>query len=66
MYSYSEIKVSLWGEHASAFAVDQALAGTEGKPIVMLFVGGLMKRYQGIACLPCSACFELLTCALKG
>jgi hypothetical protein len=41
--------VSLWGERASAFVIDQAPALVEGRPIVVLFVGGLMKKYQGTA-----------------
>lgn len=37
--------MSFWGERASAFVVDQALTPAEGKPLVLLLVGGLMKKY---------------------
>lgn len=45
--SYSEVKVCLWGERASAFVVDQAISLDKGKPVVVLLVGGVMKKYQG-------------------
>ncbi|XP_066316197.1 uncharacterized protein [Miscanthus floridulus] len=46
--SYSEMKVTLWGEGAAAFNTDAVNNGAEDKPIVVLFVGGLMKSYQVI------------------
>lgn len=49
--SYSEVRVSLWGERTSAFVVDQAINPDGGKPIIVLLVGCLMKKYQGILCL---------------
>lgn len=58
MYSYSEVKVSLWGERASAFNADQAVAQPEGKPVVVLLVGGLMKKHQGTP--RCFFCFVLV------
>jgi len=36
--------VRLWGKHASAFVVDQALTQTDGRPFAVLFVGGLIKK----------------------
>jgi len=55
--SYSEMKVSLWGEGAAAFNTDAVNNGAEDKPIVVLFVGGLMKSYQGT----CSSSLFLYT-----
>jgi len=45
--SYSEIKITLWGHRAAAFNTDGVYNRTEAKPIIVLFVGGLMKSYQG-------------------
>ncbi|XP_066394885.1 uncharacterized protein [Miscanthus floridulus] len=44
--SYSEMKVTLWGQRAAAFNTDAVNGGAEDKPIVVLFVGGLVKSYQ--------------------
>jgi hypothetical protein len=54
--SYSEMKVTLWGQRAAAFTTDGVYDSTQAKPIVVLFVGGLMKSYQSmfyllVACL---------------
>ena len=49
--SYSEVKVRLWGKHASAFVVDQTLTQTDGRPFAVLFVGGLIKKVpRYVAC----------------
>lgn len=43
--------MTLWGERASAFSVDHVFSSDSGKPVVVLLVGGLIKRYQGMFCL---------------
>jgi hypothetical protein len=48
IHSYSEMKVTLWGQRAAAFNTDGVYNSAEAKPILVLFVGGLMKSYQGI------------------
>lgn len=53
------MKITLWGERAAAFSIDGVYNRAEGKPIVVLFVGGLMKFYQRM--LSCS--LFSLTCA---
>ncbi|WVZ78714.1 hypothetical protein U9M48_026377, partial [Paspalum notatum var. saurae] len=45
--SYFEIKVSLWGHRASAFAVGPAYDPNASKPIVVLLVGTIVKTYRG-------------------
>ncbi|KAG0516851.1 hypothetical protein BDA96_09G037800 [Sorghum bicolor] len=49
--SYSEIKITLWGERAAAFTTDGVYDASVAKPITVLFVGGLMKSYLGTLCL---------------
>lgn len=44
--SYSEMKITLWGHRAAAFSTDGVYNCDEATPIVVLFVGGLMKSYQ--------------------
>jgi hypothetical protein len=41
------MKITLWGHRAAAFSIDDVYSRDEAKPIVVLFVGGLMKSYQG-------------------
>jgi len=41
------MKVTLWGQRAAAFNTDVVNVGAEDKPIVVMFVGGLVKSYQG-------------------
>lgn len=55
--SYSEMKITLWGQRATAFTTDGVYSSSEAKPIVVLFVGGLMKSYQGM----CSGTIVLAT-----
>lgn len=43
--SYSEMKVTLWGQRAAAFTTDGVYDSVQAKPIVVLFVGGLVKSY---------------------
>lgn len=45
--SYSEIKITLWGQRATAFTTAGVYNASDAKPIVVLFVGGLMKSFQG-------------------
>ncbi|KAJ1256523.1 hypothetical protein BS78_K009400 [Paspalum vaginatum] len=45
--SYSEMKVTLWGNRASAFTLDGVYDPNEAKPIIVLLVGTLAKNYQG-------------------
>ncbi|XP_066316178.1 uncharacterized protein [Miscanthus floridulus] len=45
--SYSEIKITLWGQRATAFSTEGVYDSNEAKPIVVLFVGGLVKSFQG-------------------
>ncbi|KAJ1262209.1 hypothetical protein BS78_09G089300 [Paspalum vaginatum] len=45
--SHYEIKVTLWGQRASAFTLDNVYDPDEAKPIVVLLVGTLVKTYQG-------------------
>lgn len=52
MCSYLEVKVTLWGECASAFNVEQMFDPSEGKPVVVLFVGTLMKKFQSMSSSP--------------
>uniref|UniRef100_A0A0A9I1Q7 Replication protein A OB domain-containing protein n=1 Tax=Arundo donax TaxID=35708 RepID=A0A0A9I1Q7_ARUDO len=42
-----ELKITLWGQRATQFNVDNIYDPSECKPIVALFVGGLIKSYQG-------------------
>ncbi|XP_066385069.1 uncharacterized protein [Miscanthus floridulus] len=44
--SYSEMKITLWGHRAAAFTTNGVYNRNEAKPIIVLFVGGLMKFYQ--------------------
>jgi hypothetical protein len=41
------MKITLWGHRAAAFSIDDVYSRDEAKPIVVLFVGGIMKSYQG-------------------
>lgn len=62
IYSYSEIKITLWGQRAAAFSTDGIYDRALAKPITVLFVGGLMKSYQGTWCLfPCVLTFQILS-----
>ncbi|CAD6257799.1 unnamed protein product [Miscanthus lutarioriparius] len=45
--SYSEIKITLWGQRATTFSTEGVYDSNEAKPIVVLFVGGLVKSFQG-------------------
>lgn len=45
--SYSEMKVTLWGQRAAAFTTDGVYDSVQAKPIIVLFVGGLVKSYRG-------------------
>lgn len=45
--SYSEMKITLWGERATAFTTEGVYSSSEAKPIVVLVVGGLMKSFRG-------------------
>jgi len=42
-----ELKVALWGQKARQFNINTINSETESAPIVILFVGCLMKIYQG-------------------
>ncbi|AQK81248.1 hypothetical protein ZEAMMB73_Zm00001d036525 [Zea mays] len=42
-------KVTLWGHQASSFSVDNICDENDNKPIVVLFVGCLAKRFKGEA-----------------
>jgi hypothetical protein len=42
------MKITLWGHRAAAFSTDGVYNCDEATPIVVLFVGGLMKSYQSI------------------
>lgn len=45
--SCSEVKITLWGQRAAAFNIDAVYDRAEARLIVVLFVGGLMKSFQG-------------------
>jgi hypothetical protein len=40
--------VTLWGHQASSFSVDNICDENDNKPVVVLFVGCLAKRFKGI------------------
>lgn len=42
------MKITLWGHRVASFSINDVYNHDEAKPIVVLFVGGLMKSYQGI------------------
>uniref|UniRef100_A0A0A9FAA0 Replication protein A OB domain-containing protein n=1 Tax=Arundo donax TaxID=35708 RepID=A0A0A9FAA0_ARUDO len=41
-----ELRVTLWGQRAVQFNIDEIYNEAEAKPIVILFLGGLIKNYQ--------------------
>ncbi|KAL5665717.1 hypothetical protein ACJX0J_025825, partial [Zea mays] len=48
-------KVTLWGHQASSFSVDNICDENDNKPVVILFVGCLAKRFKGEAYLSATA-----------
>ncbi|XP_062181912.1 uncharacterized protein LOC133886197 isoform X1 [Phragmites australis] len=42
-----EIKLTLWGQRAAEFTIDEVYNEEQGKPIVVLIVGNLMKSFAG-------------------
>ncbi|AQK67018.1 Retrotransposon-like protein [Zea mays] len=48
-------KVTLWGHQASSFSVDNNCDENDNKPVVVLFVGCLAKRFKGEAYLSATA-----------
>ncbi|XP_062201309.1 replication factor A protein 1-like isoform X2 [Phragmites australis] len=42
-----EVKLTLWGQRAAEFTIDEIYNEEEGKPIVLLVVGNLMKSFAG-------------------
>ncbi|KAE8812410.1 hypothetical protein D1007_10530 [Hordeum vulgare] len=46
--------VALWGDHATAFQADDLYDRGQRKPIIMLFLGTLMKSYLGRPTISCS------------
>lgn len=45
--SGSEVKVTLWGQRATEFTIDDIYDANNPKPVVVLFVGCLMKTFMG-------------------
>ncbi|XP_062182255.1 uncharacterized protein LOC133886584 isoform X3 [Phragmites australis] len=45
--SNAEVKLTLWGQRAAEFTIDEVYNEEESKPIVMLVVGNLMKSFAG-------------------
>ena len=41
------MKITLWGHRAAAFTTNGVYNRSEATPVTVLFVGGLMKSYQG-------------------
>jgi hypothetical protein len=58
------MKVTLWGQRAAAFTTDGVYDSVQSKPVIVLFVGGLVKSYQGMFCL-LIACLVLLCVPLE-
>jgi hypothetical protein len=43
------LRVTLWGQRAKDFSIDNVYNKDEAKPIVVLFVGCLAKHFQGLS-----------------
>ena len=52
-----EISIVLWGERAIAFEGDWVLETSKKNPVIAIFVGTLVKTYEGL-CI--SSCFSYL------
>lgn len=58
VYSNYEMKLNLWGQRASEFDSDQICQLSQDHPVIVIFVGMLMKSYKG------TIRFELLSALL--
>ena len=47
IYSGFQISIILWGERAIAFEGESLLQSAEKEPVVAIFVGTLVKPYEG-------------------
>jgi hypothetical protein len=47
-YSNESIRVTLWGQRAKDFSIDDVSSEVDAKSIVVLFVGCLVKKFKGI------------------
>lgn len=47
LYSGTELRLTLWGQRAAEFNIDNIYDANNPKPIVALFVGCLMKTLMG-------------------
>ena len=47
-YSDNSLRITLWGERAIQFAINDIYDEVEPKAIIIIFVGCLPKRYQGL------------------
>ena len=47
IYSGNQITIILWGERALAFEGERLLQLAEKEPVIAIFVGTLVKPYQG-------------------
>jgi hypothetical protein len=48
LFSDASLKITLWGDQASGFSIDNVCNQSNNKPIVIMFVGCLAKQFKGM------------------
>lgn len=48
LFSDASLKITLWGDQASGFSIDNVCNESNNKPIVIMFVGCLAKQFKGM------------------